>query len=69
MLAPLRKNELADLYNISISYLRRLLNVVYKEELEAVGYEKNCKTLSPIVLRKFFELYGEPLNENELEIN
>ncbi|MDX1447217.1 hypothetical protein [Lishizhenia sp.] len=69
MLSPLRKNELADLYPISQSYLRRLMNVVYYKELQEVGYNKYCITLNPKVIRKFFELYGEPLNENELEIN
>lgn len=57
------KSELLKLYkdvHLSASHLRYLLNVKYYEILEPLGYEKQQKFIPPIVLKKFFELFGEP---------
>lgn len=56
----IRKRELADLYDLSEAQLKRLMNQVYYEELSAAGYRKRDKTLSPKVLRAFFEEHGYP---------
>lgn len=57
------KSILAARYGFSTQTLCNLLNGKYFEELEKVGYEKTQKLLSPHVVRKFLELYGEPLDE------
>lgn len=57
------KQELAQAYNISRETLRKLLNKRYFEELSKLGYRKEDNYLSPCVIRKFYELYGEPLND------
>lgn len=62
------KSELLKLYaaqGLSASHLRYLLNVKYYEELKALGYCKNSQFLPPIVVGKFFEIYGKPLNDEE----
>lgn len=64
MAGLLTKSELAAKYGITVRTLAKLLNVRYFDELAAVGYEKSCKYLSPKVIQKFFEFYGEPLNDN-----
>jgi hypothetical protein len=55
------KKELANLYGISAGTLKNLLNVRYFSILEPLGYQKNQIILSPAVVRKFKEIYGEPL--------
>lgn len=62
----LSKKELAQKYKISLTTLQRLLNCRYFDLLKPLGYEKNQKLLSPTVVRKFIEIYGEPLTNNEL---
>jgi len=59
------KSTLAEKYKMSPSALRSLLNVRYYEHLKPLGYKKRCVILSPIVVRKFVELYGKPLNDEE----
>jgi hypothetical protein len=63
-MATVSKQQLCNLYGISRETLRRLLNVVFFEELAAVGYKKTCNLLSPKVYRKFTDLYGEPLTND-----
>lgn len=62
----MNKYELAEMYKMSMTTLRRLLNVAFYEHLVPLGYEKSSKRISPCVYRKFIELYGEPLKESEL---
>lgn len=57
----LTKAELRDIYNISATTLANLLNVKYFAQLQPLGYIKDSKILSPVVLKKFMEIYGEPL--------
>lgn len=57
----MQKQELAREYNISGTTLRALLNDRYYELLKNVGYRKTDQLLSPRVVRKFKELYGNPL--------
>lgn len=58
----LSKAELANLYGLAPSTLRKFLNVHFFKDLKAVGYNKRMQTLTPKIVRKFIELYGEPLN-------
>lgn len=60
------KSELAQKYGISMSTLKVLMNKRYFKDLEAVGYQKTHQLLSPNVVRKFMELYGEPIKPDEL---
>jgi len=60
------KYELAQKYNISLSTLRNLLNVRFYNELVPLGYLKRQIILSPCVVRKFIEMYGEPLKKDEI---
>ncbi|MCO5258684.1 MAG: DUF4248 domain-containing protein [Crocinitomicaceae bacterium] len=59
----LSKKELAQKYGISAGTLNNLLNNRYYELLTPLGYEKQQKLLSPCIVRKFIEIYGEPLSE------
>lgn len=61
------KSELAQKYNISLTTLRLLLNERYFIQLQPLGYAKQQQLLSPCVVRKFIELYGEPLKESDYE--
>lgn len=58
------KKELAYKYGISATTLRALLNERYFTELALFGYEKKQRLLPPCVVRKFIDLYGEPLNND-----
>lgn len=60
------KSLLAEKYGFSVLTLGRLLNDTYFTELTAVGYEKTMKILPPVVIRKFMEIYGEPITDDEL---
>lgn len=60
------KSILASKYGISVDTLGNLMNGNYFKELTEVGYEKEMKILPPIIIRKFIELYGEPINDDEL---
>lgn len=60
------KSELARKYNMSVRSLARLLNHRYYEELAQLGYKKTDQFIQPLIVRKFFEIWGEPLNENDL---
>lgn len=60
------KKDLKNLYGISHSTLRKLLNVTFYDELKPLGYQKDNRILSPCVVRKFIELYGEPIKKEEL---
>ena len=57
----LTKSELRDQYNISRGTLQYLLNIRYYDQLKEVGYKKFSKILSPQVVSKFKEIYGDPL--------
>lgn len=65
MAAPrfITKSKLARMYGISDSTLRQLLNVKYYETLKEIGYEKLSRIVPPVVVKKFYELYGEPLTD------
>ncbi len=66
---PTTKAELADLYSLHRAALAKLMNSknIYFEELEKVGYEKNMVTLTPKIIRKFVELHGEPLTNEDFK--
>jgi hypothetical protein len=55
------KQELCEAYNFSLRTLGRLLNSQYYEEIKELGYNKHSNILSPKVINKFIDLYGEPL--------
>lgn len=55
------KQEVCEAYNFSIQTLGRLLNKKYYTVLSELGYTKKCTIISPKVINKFVELYGEPL--------
>ncbi len=57
------KKLLAQKCGLSRSVLGKYLNVHFIDELIEVGYSKEMRILTPAVVRKFMELYGEPLNE------
>jgi hypothetical protein len=57
------KKLLALKCGLSRSILGKYLNVYFIDELTEVGYSKEMRILTPAVVRKFIELYGEPLNE------
>ena len=64
----IRKSELAEVYGISLSHLGKLLNKRYYDELVKLGYTKKVITLSPVIVRKFIELYGEPLTVEDYQV-
>lgn len=64
-MVTLTKYQLAAKYGISPSSLRSLMNKVYYDELVAEGYVKRRIILSPRVVAKFVDLYGEPINHLE----
>lgn len=67
MIVDVTKSKLAEIHRMSNSHLAHLLNVVYYEELLAVGYtNKRCKRLKPHVVRKFTELHGKAIEKDEL---
>jgi len=63
------KKELANLYKLSRGTLAYLLNVRFYKELQVVGYNKEHKTLAPKVVRRFIELYGQPIKIQQQTIN
>lgn len=62
---PQTKFELAQRYRIPQHVLKNLMNNHYFQELEAVGYAKHCKILSPKIIRKFIELHDKPLTDED----
>jgi hypothetical protein len=62
------KSDLARIEDVPISTLSRWMNKKYFEELSAVGYDKNDVSLSPNVVRKWFEIRGYPLTESEMNL-
>ncbi len=56
------KSQLALMYQISPGKLRTLMNDTFFTELEAVGYHKRAILLSPLVIEKFTECFGEPID-------
>lgn len=56
----LRKSDLAAQYGMHPKRLQKLMNGDFKEELELVGYHSRQITLSPRVVQRFYQLYGEP---------
>ncbi len=63
----LTKSELCNLYGISLQTLGKYMNNLFIKELQEVGYRKRMILLPPIVVRKFFDLYGKPLNQSDYE--
>lgn len=63
---PVTKKLLGIKYGLSANVIGDYLNVQFFEELQKVGYKKEMRILPPIVVRKFVELFGEPLNGNDL---
>ena len=54
------KKTLRAKYGLERQAMDQLMNVQFFEELQKVGYtNKKSKNLSPRVVRKFIELYGE----------
>ena len=60
------KSELAAKYKMSVRALARLLNERYYEELAKLDYRKSVQFVEPIVVRRFVELWGKPLTDNDL---
>lgn len=62
------KSELLKLYanqGLSASQLRFLLNKKYFDQLAPLGYKKQSQFIPPIAVRKFFEIFGEPIKDDE----
>ena len=55
------KQELCEAYNFSLTTLGGLLNRQYYSILKELGYRKRSNILSPKIINKFIDLYGEPL--------
>lgn len=62
----LTKNELAVLYGVSPSTIRKYLNNIFFKDLQAVGYRKQMRVLTPKIVRLFMDLYGLPLKSDFL---
>ena len=60
------KKSLALRYGLPAAQMRFYLNVHFVDELEAVGYSQKMRILPPKVVRRFTELFGEPINKLEL---
>jgi hypothetical protein len=60
------KKDLANKYGINTYVLGNFMNHLYFEELSKLGYNPEMKYLPPIIVRKFIELYGEPIKTDEL---
>lgn len=58
------KKELRELYGFSKQTLATLLNKRYYTTLKQEGYVKTDNYISPKVLKKFYEIYGEPLKND-----
>ncbi len=58
MKTSITKKELADILSISASTLQRLLNQTLYYELNAVGYRKNTKILTPRMLKIINDYWG-----------
>lgn len=65
MQGTITKAELCEMCGFSSSTLRRYMNQMYFEDLKKVGYKTTQQILTPKILEKFFELFGEPFNEEE----
>jgi len=63
------KKELANLYRVSSGTLAYLLNVVFYDELQKEGYDKENKILAPKIVARFIELYGQPIQIQNNKIN
>ena len=50
------KSELAELYRVKKDKFRRLLNEVEN------GFAKNVRILTPVQVKRFFDLHGQPDN-------
>ena len=62
------KSELLKKYpELSSKQLSYLLNVEMFAELAALGYKKEDKKLAPCVVRKFIELYGTPIHDEDFK--
>ncbi|MBI2258161.1 MAG: hypothetical protein HYU67_04590 [Flavobacteriia bacterium] len=57
------KFSLRTMYGMSQSSLQKLMNDVFFEDLKEAGYQKNMKIIPPKVLKKFYDLFGEPILE------
>ena len=55
------KQMVCSAYQFSRSTFASLFNVRYFKQLESVGYTKESVIISPKVINKFVEIYGEPL--------
>jgi hypothetical protein len=63
---PMTKKLLGQKYGLSPQMVKYYLNSHFIEDLEAVGYSKEMRILPPKVVRKFVELFGEPLTNDEI---
>lgn len=54
------KEQLSRKYCISKRHLSYLLNEKYYDQLMPLGYEKKSIILSPKIVNKFIEIYGQP---------
>jgi len=63
---PITKKLLSQKYGVSRKTICYYFNSHFVKELSEVGYQKEMRVLPPIVVRKFIELFGEPLTKNEI---
>lgn len=60
------KKTLRLKYGLDRHTMDYFMNVQFYDELVKVGYKnKKSKNLTPLIVRKFIELYGEPYEENQ----
>jgi hypothetical protein len=62
---PKTKSQLAAYMTLSSGKLQKILNEVYFEELEALGYCKTCKILSPKIVKFVLEAWGMEEFDND----
>lgn len=61
-IGSITKSELAKMYKLSPQTLARLMNNTFYNELLIVGYIKINSIIAPIVVERFIELYGKPMD-------
>lgn len=64
----MNKSEIAEKCRMSVRSLNRLLNDRYYDELAALGYKRTDQLVPPVVVRRFFEIWGIPFTKEEFDI-
>ncbi|WP_107037859.1 hypothetical protein [Brumimicrobium mesophilum] len=60
------KSDLREYLGIKHTKLKYLLNVKYYDELVELGYEKKRSILPPVVTRRFLEIWGTKIKDDEI---